>query len=154
MSVWGMKEFQLLGHTDKWCGRLLLGRRAQGKEGFSVEGQAQRLKGRGGRLTGRSLRSCRTDAEKYTKPGTSNKVLTACHLCSASAEMLLETDEPEPPLVDASASDDGSAVPCNRKHQPSAAAKLEKQYLQHADGQTVPLYLTCRQIVSMQTLVL
>ena len=53
--------------------------------------------------------------KKYTKSGTRHKMLTACHLCSASAEMLLETAEPESPLMDASASDDGSAVPCNRK---------------------------------------
>ncbi len=100
-----------------------------------------------------SWRNCRADAQKYTKPGTRDKVLTACHLCIASAEMLLETAEPESPLVDASASDAGSAVPCNRKHKPSVAAKLEQWQTQHAAGQTVSLYLTCRQLASMQALV-
>jgi len=35
--------------------------------------------------------------------------------------MLLETAEPDSPLVDASASNVGSDVPCNKKHKPSAA---------------------------------
>jgi len=100
-----------------------------------------------------SLRPGRADSQNYSKPGTRDKVLTACHLCSASAEMLLETTEPESPLVDASACDAGSAVPCNRKHQPSAA-KLEQRQAQRAAGQTVSLHLTCRQLVSMQRLVL
>ena len=68
--------------------------------------------------------------------------------------MLLETAEPASPLVAASASDDGTAVPCNRKHKLSAAAKLEQRQTQGAAGQTMSLYLTCRQVISMQKLVL
>lgn len=101
-----------------------------------------------------SLRNGRADVQDCGKPGTRDKVSTGCHLCSASAEMLLETAEPESPLVDASASDDGSAVSCNRKHKPSAAAKLDQWQTQRAAGQTVSLHLTCRQHTSMQTLAL